>query len=131
MEFGERTRDGSLGHAGNVSPRLAMTGALRGFSRVAAGFSSYDGEFRMPLVLAQGSPIFHSSFEGELGMLSSHCRANRPHLGLCPETNVPLQGRQGSRSCIPGSPGESVLISSGSKELRSPLESRRVSLGAP
>ena len=31
---------------------LAMTGEPRGFSRVAAGFSSYDGEFRMPLVLA-------------------------------------------------------------------------------
>ena len=26
---------------------LAMTGEPRGFSRVAAGFSSYDGEFRM------------------------------------------------------------------------------------
>ena len=25
-------------------------------------------------------------------MLSSDCRANRPHLGLCPEANVPLQG---------------------------------------
>src|SRR5574342_125739 len=40
-----------------------------GFSRVTAGFSSYDGEFRMPLVLAQASPIFHSSCEGKLGMI--------------------------------------------------------------
>ena len=47
---------------------LAMTGEPRGFSRVASGFSSYDGEFRMPLVLAQGSPIFHSSCEGKLGI---------------------------------------------------------------
>ena len=47
---------------------LAMTGEPRGFSRVAAGFSSYDGEFSMPLVLAQGSPIFHSSCEGKLGI---------------------------------------------------------------
>ena len=47
---------------------LAMTGEPRGFSRVTAGFSSYDGEFRMPLVLAQGSPIFHSRCEGELGI---------------------------------------------------------------
>ena len=31
-------------------------------------FSSYDGEFGMPLVLAQGSPIFHSSCEGKLGI---------------------------------------------------------------
>src|SRR5574340_637413 len=47
---------------------LAMTGAPCGFSRVTAGFSSYDGEFRMPLVLAQASPIFHSSCEGKLGI---------------------------------------------------------------
>ena len=40
----------------------------RGFSRVTAGFSSYDGEFRLPLVLAQASPIFHSSCEGKLGI---------------------------------------------------------------
>ena len=45
-----------------------MTGEPRGFPRVAAGFSSYDGELRMPLVLAQGSLIFHSSCEGELGI---------------------------------------------------------------
>ena len=49
------------------------------------------------------------------GLLSSDCRANRPHLGLCPEANVPLQGRQESRGCIPDSPGESGLISNGSK----------------
>ena len=29
---------------------LAMTGEPRGFSRVTAGFSSFDGEFRLPLV---------------------------------------------------------------------------------
>ena len=40
----------------------------RGFSRVTAGFSSYDGEYRLPLVLAQASPIFHSSCEGKLGI---------------------------------------------------------------
>ena len=47
---------------------LAMTGEARGFSRVVSGFSNYDGEFRMPLVLAQGSPIFHSSCERKLGI---------------------------------------------------------------
>ena len=50
---------------------------------------------------------------------------NRPHLGLCPGHNVPLQGRQASRGCIPDSPGESDLVSRGSKGLRSPLELRR------
>ena len=39
------------------------------------------------------------------GLLSSDCRANRPHLGLCPEANVPLHGRPGSRGCIPDTPG--------------------------
>ena len=65
---------------------LVMTGEPRGFSRVAAGFSSYDRELRDPLVLAQGSPIFIWIVRGSWGLLSSHCRANRPHLDLCPET---------------------------------------------
>ena len=42
VEFGEKTRDGSPGHAGNKGPHLAMTGESRGFSRAAApgwGFS--------------------------------------------------------------------------------------------
>ena len=53
---------------GNYIQYPVMTGEPRGFSRVAAGFSSYDGEFRISLVLAQGSPIFHSSCEGKLGI---------------------------------------------------------------
>ena len=40
----------------------------RGFSRVVAGFLSYNGKFRLPLLLAQGSPVFHLSCEGELGI---------------------------------------------------------------
>ena len=49
-------------------PHLVMTGEPRGFSQAAAGFSSYNGEFRLPLVLAQGSPIFHSICKGELAI---------------------------------------------------------------
>ena len=85
---------------------LAMKGEPRGFLQVAKGFLSYDGEFRMPLVLAQGSPIFHSSCEGELGIGLESLRANRPHIGLCPEANVHLQGPQGYQGCILDSPGE-------------------------
>ena len=48
--------------------QLAMTGEPRRVYRDSAGFSSYDGEFRMPLVLAQGSLMFHSSCEGKLGI---------------------------------------------------------------
>ena len=40
---------------------------------------------------------------------SSDCRAKRPHLGWCPEANVPLQGRQVSRGCIPDAPGETGI----------------------
>ena len=43
-------------------------GEPHGFSRVVAGFSSFDRGLRMPLVLTQGSPIFHSSCPGELGI---------------------------------------------------------------
>ena len=45
-----------------------MTREPSGFSRVEVGFLSYEGEFMLPLVLAQGSPIFHSSCEGERGI---------------------------------------------------------------
>ena len=44
-----------------------MTGEPRGFSQVEAEFSNYSWEFRLPLVLAQGGPIFHSGCEGKLG----------------------------------------------------------------
>ena len=43
------------------------------------------------------------------GLLSSDCRANRPHLGLCPEANVRVQWRQRSRGCIPDAPGETGI----------------------
>ena len=42
-----------------------MTGEPRGFSRVAVGFSSYNGELCMPLVVVQGSNLC-SSCQGEL-----------------------------------------------------------------
>ena len=67
-------------------PHLATTGEPRGFSRVVAGFSSYNGEIREPLLLPKGSPIFIHIARCSWGVLSSHCRANKPHLGLCPET---------------------------------------------
>ena len=109
---------------------LTMTGETRGFSQVAAGFSSYDRELREPVVLPQGNPISIQVARGSWGLLSSHCRANRSHLQLCPETPC-------------SSPVASWILglhsrftqgvrprSSGSKELCSPLELQRVSLGA-
>ena len=45
-----------------------MTREPSAFSRVAAGFLSYEGEFMLPLMLVQGIPIFHSSCKGERGI---------------------------------------------------------------
>ena len=42
VEFGERIRDCSPGHAGKEGPHLAMTGASRGFSRAAAPVWSFS-----------------------------------------------------------------------------------------
>ena len=57
-------------------PHLAKRWEPRGFSRVAAGFSSYDWDLRLPLELTVGSPIFPSSCEGKLGFAleSLQCR---------------------------------------------------------
>ena len=54
----------------------------------------------------------------------------RPHLGVCPGPNIPLQGRQGSRGCIPGSSGESGLVSRGIKD-SALLSSRDAGLWEP
>ena len=60
VEFGERTRDCSLGHAGKEGPHLAMMAASLGFSRLprSAGFlTRYERELREPLVWRQGSQV--------------------------------------------------------------------------
>ena len=58
-------------------PHAAKTMEPRGFSRVAAGFSSYDGDFRLPLVLALGSPNFPSSCEAKLGVVLESLQGQR------------------------------------------------------
>ena len=49
-----------------------MTVEPLGFSLVAVGYLSYHREFMLPLVLAHKSLIFHSRFEEELEVRSSH-----------------------------------------------------------
>ena len=58
----------------------------RGFFRVAAGFSGYDGDLSLPLGLALGSlplglalgsPIFPSGCEGKLGVALESPQARR------------------------------------------------------
>ena len=87
-------------HSGQEA-HLAKTMEPRGFPRVAAGFSSYDGDLSLPLGLALGSPIFPSSARETGGCARVTAGPKRPHLGVCPGTNIPLQGSQGSRGCIP------------------------------
>ena len=57
-----------LGRLSGQEAHLAKTLEPPGFPRVAAGFSSYDGDLSLPLGLALGSPIFPSSCEGKLGV---------------------------------------------------------------
>ena len=52
-------------------------GGARGFSRVAAAFSSYDGDLSLPLGLALGSPIFPSGCEGKLGVALESLQGRR------------------------------------------------------
>ena len=61
-------------HSGQEA-HLAKTLEPRGFPRVAAGFSSYDGDLSLPLGLALGSPIFPSIERESWGLRLSHCRA--------------------------------------------------------
>ena len=46
-----------------------MTGEPRGFSQVAAGFSSYDGELIEPLEWPQGSPVSIRDAMGSAALL--------------------------------------------------------------
>ena len=58
-------------------PHLAKRWEPRGLSRVAAAFSSYDGDLRLPLGLALGSPIFPSSCVGKLGVALESLQGRR------------------------------------------------------
>ena len=63
-----RNRGLPLRRRGGQGPQLAKRWEPRGFSRVAAGFSSYDGDLSLLLGLALGSPIFPSGCQGKLGV---------------------------------------------------------------
>ena len=101
-----------------------------GFSRVTAGFSIYDGELREHLDLAQGSPISIQVTNGSRGLLSSHCRARRPHLVMCPQIPCSLPVMTGISGWHSRFTRGVRPRSSGSKELRGPLQLRRVSLAS-
>ena len=120
VEFGERIRDCSPGHAGKEGPHLAKT----------LGPCGLRQGFQASSCVGPGKPNLPFELRGKAeGCTRVTAGPKRPRLGVCPGLNSPLKGRQGSRGCIPDPPGESGLVSRGSKGLNS-LESRRVSLGA-
>ena len=72
-----RNRGLPLRHRRGQRPHLAKRWEPRGFSRVVAGFSSYDGDLRFPLGLALGSPIFPSGCEGKQGVALGSLQGRR------------------------------------------------------
>ena len=69
------------------SPEMALESSGKGRELVTVSVatpphSSYEGDFWLPLVLAHGSPIFHSSCEGptQLGSDLQMARSAEPNL---------------------------------------------------
>ena len=79
-----RNRGLPLRSRGGQGPHLAKRWEPRGFSRVAGGFSSYDGDLSIPLGLALGSPIFPSGQGGELPLFVSCLKLSTLFLSLTP-----------------------------------------------
>ena len=78
LELWDGVRQKEVQEGGDVCvPHLAKRWEPRGFSRVAAGFSSYDGDLSLPLELALGSPIFPSGCEGKLGVALESLQGRR------------------------------------------------------
>ena len=86
------------------------------------GFSSYNGKFRLPLVLAQGSSIFHSSCEGELGIALESLQEKRDLIQACVQDLMFLsrgdrdlrfayQTHPGSQASPRGEAKDSILLS--------------------
>ena len=97
---------------------------LRRDSRVMTGISGFLLGWSWE---AQSSPLVRGKAGGCARVTAG---PKRPHLGVCPGPNIPLQGRQGSRGCIPGSSGESGLVSRGIKD-SALLSSRDAGLWEP
>ena len=111
-------------------PHLAMTLETRGFSRVVAGFSSYEGDFWLPLVLSQGSPIFHLSCEGELEVVLESLQGKRDFIQACVQDLMFLSRDDWDLRVHSRLTRESGVVSRGNKGLLPLLESQRVFLGA-
>ena len=75
MEFGEWTRDCSLGNVGKEGPHLTMTGASHVFSRAEVpvwGFHEVGRGAQGASRVAPGKLGFNGRGEGNESLLSSH-----------------------------------------------------------
>ena len=110
----------------------------RGFSQVAEGFSSYEGDFWLPLVFAQGSPNFHSSCEGELEVALESLQGKRDFIQTCVQDlmflsreewdlGVAFQTHLRSQAWYIGEAKNSALLSSPNGYLLSPQSGLRES----
>ena len=114
-------------------PHLAKRWEPRGVSRVAAGFSSYDWDLRLPLGLGLGSPIFPSSCEGKLGFALESLQGRRDLTWACVrdliflsregrDLGVAFQAPPGSQASSRGEAKDSALLSSRDADLLEPPE---------
>ena len=116
-------------------PHLALRGESLGFFRVVAGnlgfLSSYDWDFRDPLVLPQKSPVSMRVARGLSGFLSSQCCDLGPHLELRMEPHfltsadmdlgVPMEFSQGSKALSRVETCKSAFLSSCNSSVRLPV----------
>ena len=76
-------------------PHLAKRWEPGGVSRVAAGFSSYEGDIRLPVGLALGSPNLPSSCEGKLGVALESLQGPRDLTTACVRDLIFLSWKAG------------------------------------
>ena len=128
-----------LRRRGGQRPHLAKRWEPRGFSRVVAGFSSYDGDLRLPLGLALRSPIFPWSCKGKLGVLLESLQGQRDLIEACVQDliflsregrdlGVAFQAPPGSQASSRGEAKHSALLSSRDADLLVPPERLQGSL---
>ena len=106
VEFGERTRDCSLGHAGKEGPHLAMTRASRGFSQGAVPgwvFSRDRTGSSGRLLWCHGSQISMDVAWGSASLLSSHGRGIKPQ-------DASKKNSRGLSRGVAGNPGFPRLV---------------------
>ena len=119
----ERRCDFLKDAAAEKKPQLALRGESPGFSRVSAGFlSSYNGDFRDPLVGPQQDPVSTQIARGPSGFLCSRCPGRGSHLDLSPEPQISSPMLTWISVFLWASGGKSGLVSCGTMQVHSPLD---------